>query len=1157
MLTRNKKNQSTSETKLTAENQSPKVPDDIIDFDQLNDPDYQLDIEYSLFDYLTSNDGNGVIKKWSKSFSKKENESEMQSYLELLSFILQISGNRINMNINQIKSNSFDTILKEFIEKAKKSKLCPPLYKFLKSKSKKIISFWKDISESLIANNVFSNDSYKHFMEWISAFNCCKIRVVRLCTTFFICSLFESLANSISWRKGELEKNQQNSKAKQNHQQNSLFEQEISLYLSVANDLYKNLLIVRIRDIDDKIRNLIISSLTNAMIICDVEFLDEQKLKYVGRALNDTSSVNRLDAIKFCEKIVLHVITESSDNGNQNENDETKCTISNKKKSKKKNKSVVLSIEEKNQMNNQIQNVLIEFSEMYSPRIIEMCNDSNEEVSAEAISCLGILIDKKLINLTECPNIQKLISDDSVIIRESAASFVAKRFFSSNENDDIDHFLFFVTNFNIQKELPFIVSSLYPYLKCLKRWDEMCDRLISEENDDQSKVISAILLCSARMVVSQVENCAKRNNSKTKNSQESINSEKAMKKSRKLTTVLIQNLPQLLKAYQSSRNKEIILNLIEVSSLLDLNAISESSCEKQYVKLLNQLHEIFIKCDYNDDKNSNLFNTTFNSIYVLSKSHSQLSEIAQKELDKLSITLSNFGSNEDDNGDERMSSTLAKFTVAARLIDISSNEKLKTKILHKLYQKMKKYDSDSLSESEDNTESEQKDDNEFISNSIECLQHYFKWDLKKVHDFLKNRKIVDEDANEIAEKIEMMKEPYIKEFHEFSTIFSTFLKSEKASYDIKLSAFKSLSAIISLSPILTYETATGLAPPFISTPIVNDDISDSFYSFYHNIDSINMKIELFDSAELPIIVKAIDIGYSAHLFIYNCIASESSSDSWLKNLKESKDNEYIDNLSEKVKKLWKKLSQYRPINGKQLYSAFSFIIEKSPNIKSVDIRRIARFFVGKFRVFDFIKEWSENKDEDEQFLPVTLTFLFGLSENEASQLRGTLSDRFEEVIDKISNGNKLKGKDILKLQVVKKPSKKKKNEMNYRMISKIKKDDKKVFQKQSTAQNNEDDDINDEIEIVESTEDDQIENNGSFDNEKSLDESENVGQNDLDESENVGQNDLDESENIDQNDLDDSDVQEIDFNNTDQETSDSHESEIEFEEPDESFIYNN
>lgn len=1160
METRSRTKPLQKQNKLTLIDQPMKAPEDIVNLDEQLGTTLMPDKKYTLYDYFSQKDGSSIIKSWSKLLNKKETNKEIQAYQELLSLILQISGCRIDMKNIQIESDSFDSILDEFRKKVEKNKQIPSLYRLLKNKSNKILTFWKEISESLITNNSFTSESYKHFIEWIIAFNCCKIRVIRLSTTFLVCSLFECLASSISWRNEEIQKFQQKTKSKkQSNDQIVLFEKEISLYTSIANDLYKKLIIVRVRDIDDQIRNLSIKSLTNVIIKCDICFFDEQKLKYIGRALNDTSAINRMNALICYEKIIMHV------NGNedtiQTENIEENDYFNySQKESHEESRTIFLSPyndDEQNNDLNQINRALIEFSEMYSPRIIEMCNDSDEEVVAEAIKCIGVLIDSQLINPNDCQNIKNLISDNSQIIRKAAADFIAKREFFDNENsDNLDHFLTFIRNFNVKKDIHFIVLSLYPYLKCLKKWDEMCNRLISEENDDRSKIISAILLHSAKIAINQAENYSQNNATKAKNSQDNQNIEKVIKKARKLTFVLIQNLPQLLKAYQSSKNKEIIQNLVETSSFLDLNAISENSFEKQYEKLLNQLHEIFIKFNQGNDENIKLFKAAFNSIYILSKNRNQLSEIAQKELDKLSMIFSDFGSSEkDDDSNENINSLLTKFAVAARIVDISDNKKLKEKIIFHLNQKLKKYVVFSQSETDSSSESDQDDEDEndelLISNSIECLHYYFKWDVKKIHDFLINRKVIDGESDEIAEKIDKLKEPYISEFHEFTNIFSKFLKSKKSTFKIKLSAFKALGSNISLLPILTHETASGLSLPYITSPIIANDISDAFYEFYHDIESIKLKSELFEIAELPIIVKTIDIGYSAHLLIYNHITfPPKDNESKSKDSENDSDSKYVNEMTEKVKKLWRNISQFQPINGKQLYSAISHIVERFPIIKSADLRRVSRFFVGKFKVFDFIKEWAEDNDEDEQFFPVVVTFLFGLNESEANQLRGLLSDRFEDVLDKISNGTKLTTKDIIKLQVDRKSAKKRKStksetQKEARKSSSKKEDRDRHNQSSSDSDNkNESDDDVDEIEVVESSDDDKDDDQAVVVNNDSLnydDDDDDVNQ--------VVANDDDEDE-------ESSDVQEINPNDDyDCENQYSQESEVEFQEPDETFVF--
>lgn len=869
------------ESEIDHDKSDYKLPDDLQDSEDENRSS-TIEKTYSLYDYFLVKNNKNIIKSWSDALRTNGANHEMESYQKLLSLILQISGYNIEITSNHIESDSYDIVLDEFRNKVEKIRHNPPLYKFMKDKTSKLTSFWSEISDSLITTDVLKSENFQQFMEWISAFNCCKVRIVRYSSTIFICSLLEKLTSALSWKEMEIQrlKNEKEEieKYDQIDTQISLFENEVQLLSTTSNWIYQNLIIIRVRDVFDEIRDLAIQTLTKIIITYPTLFFDDQKLKYTGRALNDSSSVNRQHSLQCIEDIV-------------------------------------------NQFNEKNANDLTDFLEEYIPRIIEMCNDTDPKVVSAAIHCLGLLVDRQYVKQQDCSFIQNLISDDSIEIKTAASKFVSKNFFLNNEeNDTIAFFVRFVQQFGLDNNLKSNCTALFEYLQCLQNGEEMCNFIIASENDDESYLVSSILFYSFELIMN-------------------LNNEEddSMKKQIEFSGIILKYIVQLLKAYR--QNKDILLQLLKITQLLNLNIISENSMDSSYEKLVKQLSQICTEKDYD------IFKAAFDSLNHFSHQQNQLSQISQKEIDQfcVSVTLSDIP--------DDIKLNLQRFAAISKYVDISDNEQFKDQIFE--------YTNSIQNRS-------QPYQNEMVKLSLECLQNFFISNVRNFHTFH------TEHADEI-EKIQQTQSNCRSEFMKIAPIFNFFISNKTMPFDVKLHAFRCWSNCLSITPIFSQEP--------IDNSIDSLLLSD-FYHFYHKLNTIEQKLDLFDIAVRPIELKAIDVSYSVHLLIYNYFTSSTKS---------------TDLLVQKVKQFWKRIVNYK-LKSTYLYDALQMAL----SVNNLDVKSVAKFFISKVDVVDFLKSWSLEHHEEDCMKPFVVPFLITLRPEQANQLKSSLSPRFSDFLNKMS-----------------------------------------------------------------------------------------------------------------------------------------------------------
>ena len=844
------------------ENDEEKIPKDLLNN---NLSTYNSN---HLFEFFNKKDGDiQIIKNWAKHFPL----NNANSYCEILSTIFQLAGKRIEITIEHLESDALSIVLEEFQEDIESQDENAPLLKFIKDKNSNVLkNFWDELTKSIISCNALYSEIFKWFREWIVNLCNTNAKILRISSLYCALSLFDNLAEALSRTSKDYSRCKQlENPSEIIEKQISVCLQEMKIYLSVANFIFNKVIINRISDNDENIRSMTIHCFTDGIIEYPSEFANFNKMKIFGKALNDTSSKIRRDTLRCIQRIL-------SEN-----------------------------------MNSKVLEQIQLFSENYAPLIIDLCNDRDNLVVASSLECLLILTEKGLLkNDNDCLNLVELLSDDSQAIRASAAKFVAKQFFNNKESE-LSEFISFAQKFN-DDDLPGIVASLYKNLKCIRKWEDICEMLKQEQNIVRSRVIAKVLLYSSERTLGHLLSTTPENS----------------KKVRKLTLALVKNLPNLIKAYQT--DDETVLPLIDASRLIDLDTVSESSYDHMYEKLLAEIRNLFL-----NSTNKQVFTTALSSIYDLSLGTHQLSQVAKKELDRLAVGCSSLENNE----------SIAKFVAASRLVDVSGGGKIYDIIIDQI---------------------QNSNDIEKVSDCIECLQYIFKWDIKSIH------------SGKIS------KESYLPKFYSYIKLFSDKLfnneiknaeENENASNIIQEQAFKSLGAVIALSPFVKKN---------MDEIIIEEELIQNFYVEFHKL----AKSDTFKAAYQPIMTHAVDISYSAHLLVYY-------------------PNEQF---QVQVKSLWKELIPFKPIKSDKVMSAFEHV-----RLPDSQIKIAARFLFGKMKSYEFIYDFLNSNTKEAKLMYAIFPFFFGINQLEAKELLKIENSKFEEILRAIANGEKPTQKMLSKL----------------------------------------------------------------------------------------------------------------------------------------------
>jgi hypothetical protein len=465
----------------------PPVPHDLIDSSLR-----QKTVLSTLSDYFTKQSDLACIRTWASRFTT----DNAAAFCEILTTILYLAGGRIEITPAHIESDAIELVLSEFQESVTNVKFDPPLVRLLHEKDKKVEVFWREIAEALISCNGVFSPMFGSFRQWLVGLNSCKIRIVRHSSSFCVFQLFTSVEAALFRTQADVCRLRQiEDPSELVKSQIEAFERQAKLFGSVSSHLYQAAVVVRARDVEPQLRLFSVYALTETAIQ-NPDSAEEQRLKYVGRALFDPTAKNRCVALRCFTRIL-------------------------------------------NELPNR--DLCRALCEPVSERIVALCDDSENSVAAAALEALVVMSENGYLGDTECAHAVDLLSDDSSAIRTSAAKFVAHHYFKG-ENDTVENLLKFATGVP-PDDLPGVIASLYPYVKATRKWSAMCD-VMREENDEAVvRLLAKILLYSSERALGRLL----------------WGTADTEKRIRRMTIALVKSLPRLLKAFQADHDITVSL----------------------------------------------------------------------------------------------------------------------------------------------------------------------------------------------------------------------------------------------------------------------------------------------------------------------------------------------------------------------------------------------------------------------------------------------------------------------------------------------------------------------------------------------------------------------------------------------------------------------
>jgi len=601
-----------------------EIPRDILPYPERNQSDSNL----PLFSYFFSDDGMKIIRQWGIQCRSTPGEA----LCFLVSLIFRLSGHQIEISVAHLESESYEVVMQEYHDSTECSDFNPPVLSLMKEKKDRFSLFWEEISSQILSSNIAFHSIFSCFMKWISMFNMCKARILRQTSLYLSISLFLSLGNSLFRINKDLSKLIDiEVKSDIIKDQISAFQTEEKHFLSLAKSICRNSLFKSIRDTEAKIRSMTTIGLCKGILNCPFHFCEDLYLSYIGWAFHDPVPKNRASAL-----VSFLPIIESN-----------------------LNNSHLLSFLEKN--------------EAY---IVSLCGENENKLVEASLKLIILLFKNKVLKSQDLTIVFDLVYDSNQSIRSIASEFVGLYKFGSifEEDEQLKLLLVFLKEFESDM-IPNVISSLRPNIRCLNNWKLICEMLLGINDDDNSRLLSSILLYSVESVSGKISGF-----------------DPDLAALRSLSLSLVSYLPSIIAAFQT--DPFVQLQVIKASRVLDLSAISEFASDQMFLRLLSEIRDCFL-----NSHNPDVYHTAISVLYELSTGKHQLCEIARSELNKLAVGCSHIldGTRE----------SVGKFLAACKFVDMCDNTEARIELM-----KMVKSSDESIS-----------------SDSIQCLSYFFQWDV--------------------------------------------------------------------------------------------------------------------------------------------------------------------------------------------------------------------------------------------------------------------------------------------------------------------------------------------------------------------------------------------------------------------------------------------
>jgi hypothetical protein len=589
-----------------------------------------------IVEYFESEEKDKIVEQWVDFYEKRPGMGAR----ELVDAVIYLAGAKYELTEQQVKKAEFEKVEADITgilqERSEKSEI----QLFLEGKSQKAHDFWFDIGNGLIVCKGLYKDEFETFKSWVTKFCDSQVRPLRQAATVAVLSLTEFLAESIMKSKEGIDKlKKSKEKSALKDRQKSDFENERKSAKELSMEFFTTVIKQRFNDVDNALRTVCINTTAKIIDVCPEQFENGNFMKYIGTALTDENTKVKKEALKAA----MGILENAGDNS-----------------------TAVQAFFKRNISN-----------------IVCLCDDPDNGLVIPAFDLLSDLADKDMMKDVEKAEVVfKVTADDATNVRNAAAKFFAKIFFSKKAKKGEQQELFEtqIRKFaslcgDLSEEaIKNSVEAHWKYVKALQEFELMVQILISADDPEENAVF-AYILCS----------CAE------------VANAKKHKSVKDMTTSIVGHFKDLYRIYEKVPN--VVSSLIHASTFFDLVAIEQAAGARQMKDFLKTYHTLFTKSD-----DEEIYMLIIKSLAAWKKDKDTPSKIGKEITNETDAIVKEYSA---PGKDEKK---FAKLLALLEFVDVSSNKKLR-----KLLNETVTTGSDELS-----------------ALALECLEKIFKWDVMRI-----------------------------------------------------------------------------------------------------------------------------------------------------------------------------------------------------------------------------------------------------------------------------------------------------------------------------------------------------------------------------------------------------------------------------------------
>ncbi|TVU49773.1 hypothetical protein EJB05_01109 [Eragrostis curvula] len=475
-----------------------------------------------------------------------------------------------------------------------------------------LVSFWDTLVLECQNGPLFDNILFRKITDYVVALASTPPRVYRQVATLIglqLVTSFISVAKTLS-RQCESIQSQSNAEKKKKVSDGRLVEtldkrlalshENITYLETLMKKIFKDLFMLRYRDVDPGIRMSCIKSFGIWVVLYPSLFLDDERLRFLGWTLNDEHAGVRRASI-----LALQSLYEVNDN--------------------------IPS--------------LGKFTKRYYRRMIQLADDVDVSVAVSAIGLIKQLLRRQLLSDEDCGTLYDMLVDAPPMIRRAIGELVYEHLIvqniktsqvgatgEDNESSEvhIGRMLRILREFSDDPVLSlYIIDVIWDDMKAMKDWKCMISMLLGENPvtdfiDMDGRNLVRMLRASATKAVGEriVPTMDTRKLYYNKTQKEVLKNRK-----REITSALLTRYPQLLRKYISDKAK--------ISPLVDLIVLLKVDMYKRQEKNFNAAIDLIFDAFFEHGEKDTLRSCIKAITFCCNECQDELQNYAENKLKNL------------------------------------------------------------------------------------------------------------------------------------------------------------------------------------------------------------------------------------------------------------------------------------------------------------------------------------------------------------------------------------------------------------------------------------------------------------------------------------------------------------------------------------------